>query len=354
MATSQNITMGQIQQMVENPGLPIRQPAVSVLTIDTADRRVFDIDGFRVDTTSPNQIYINKQQSLMNGYITRIALTELNMEWNTPNVIASGACKNNTLLFEQGDGPSGTVTASYTLTVPEGFYTPNELAAYIQWKLNQDAVFGATNWFCRYNFNQNAAFDLGRPAPGIYWRVRAQNQNTMDDLCNLMGFTTLPAQFYYILIGSYASMTYTPYFDIVSNQLTKKQNVNDNSTSIITGHNLLARVYLNNTGFRNRTDLTDVTINVGAVPPGPPQDAATEIVGCRPFSYHVEFQSPKQIYWDTKEFVNVIDLTLIDYKGRVVYAQNQGAASIRASGGIVIGSAGDSSEFQLTLQITET
>ena len=348
MSATQNMTTGQIRELVENPGQPIRQPAVSVLTIDTADRRIFDVNGFRVDTTSPNEIYINKQQTLMNGYITRIALTELNLEWNCPNVIASGPCKNNTLLFEQGSGPTGPVTASYTLSVPEGFYTPNELAARIQDTLNTDAVFGATNWFCRYNFNQNASFDLGRPTAGIYWRIRPQNQNSADDLCNLMGFTTMPSGFYYILIGSYASMTYTPYFDIVSNQLTKKQNVNDNSTSFITGHNLLARIYINNAGFTERLDLTPADVTQ------PPENAATPIIGCRPFALHLEFQNPKQIYWDTKEFINAIDLRLIDYKGRTLYAQNQGSAVINTVGGIVIASAGDSSEFQLTLQITET
>lgn len=351
MAVSQNMTIGQIREMVENPGQPIRQPAVSILTIDTADRRIFDADGFRVDTTSPNQIYINRQQTLMNGYITRIALTELNIEWNAPNVIESGACKNNTLLFERGSTTDGPVVDSYTLSVPERFYTPNELAAYIQYKLNLDAVFGASNWYCLYNSNQNAGFAIGRPTTGVFFRIRPQNQNSRDDLCNLMGFTTMPSQFYYAIVGSYA---YTPYFDIVSSQLTKKQNVNDSGTSNTTGRNLLARIYLNQSGFTERSDLTEVTLNPTPTPPGPPQNAKTPIIGCRPFALHVEFQSPKQIYWDTKEFVNAIDLTLYDYKGRVLYAQNQGAASVRTSAGNVFAVAGDSSEFQLTLQVTET
>jgi hypothetical protein len=33
----------------------------------------------------------------MQGYFTRIAVTEINMVWNIPNVIAEGMWANNTL-----------------------------------------------------------------------------------------------------------------------------------------------------------------------------------------------------------------------------------------------------------------
>lgn len=352
MSFTQNMTVGQIRELVENPGQPVRQPAVSVFTVDTADRRIFDIQGFRVDTTSPNEILINKQQTLMNGYITRVALTEMNMEWNTPNVIANGPCKNNTLLFERSDGPNGAVLESVTISLDEGFYTPNELAANLTLKLNSyqsgTGVFGATAWEVVYNDpKQNGNFVIrfsGTFSPAFFWRIRPQNQNTNDDLCNLMGFTSPPKSFYKNLIGSYASMTYTPYFDIVSTQLTKKQNVNDNSTSIITGRNLLARIYLNNAGFVGREDATDGGAEPQAI-------ALCPIVGCRPFSLYKSFETPKQIYWDTKEFIAVVDLQLVDYKGRILYAKNQGAATVSSG---LVAECGDSSEFQLTLQITET
>lgn len=351
MSSFANLTMGQIREMTENPGQPLRQPAVSIFTIDTADRRIFDTNGFRVDTTSPNEILINKQQTLMNGYITRVALTEMNMEWNTPNVIESGPCKNNTLLFERSDATNGAVLESVTISIEEGFYTPNELADDLTQKLNAynigAGLFGSTAWEVVYNDpKQNGNFVIrfsGTFNPAFFWRIRAQNQNSRDDLCNLMGFTTLPVSFYKNLIGSYASMTYTPYFDIVSTQLTKKQNVNDNSSSVVTGRNLLARIYLNNEGFRGREDAT-----VSALPQNP---ALCQIVGCRPFSFYTSFQTPKQIYWDTKEFIAVVDLQLVDYKGRILYAKNQGAATVDSG---LVASCGDSSEFQLTLQITET
>ena len=342
MSYPANMTIGQINELIENPGVPVRQPAVAVLTIDTADRIKVDASGYRIDTTSPNNIYINKQQTLLNGYFTRLALTEINMQWNTPNVIASGECKNNTLLLEQSATLSGVVTDSYLIELPEGFYTPRELAADIQVLLNTEAVFGGGSWSCTYN-ERDGTFSITDEGETIRFRIRPQNIKASDDLCNLMGFSTPSKLFTFGIFGSYASMVYTPYFDIVSLQLTKKQNVSDNSSSTITGGNLLARIYLNNAGFITRADRTD---------PAEPQLADCPIVGVRAFSLYKEYIIPKQIYWDTKEFIATIDLRLIDYKGRLLYMAPQGIATIGEDG--LFTQCGNSTNYQLTLQITET
>jgi hypothetical protein len=95
-------------------------------------------------------------------------------------------------------------------------------------------------------------------------------------------------------------MLYTPYFDVVSKQLTKKQQVTDSGTSYNTGGNLLTRIYI------TPSDITTTNFKIGQL-------------GTAPFTIHREFRIPKQIYWDTKEFINVVDLTLIDYKGNILY-----------------------------------
>lgn len=342
MAYPANMTIGQIRELVENPGMPIRQPATAILTVDTADRIKYDADGFRIDATSPNSIYINKQQTLVNGYFTRIALTEINMEWNTPNVIANGECKNNTLLLERSASVSGPITATYKIELAEGFYTPRELADAIQILLNTDTAFGIATWECSYN-ERDGSFYLADTSSTVRFRVHPQNLDRDDDLCNLMGFSTPSKSFTFGIFGSYAPMVYTPYFDIVSNQLTKKQNVRDNSSSTRTGSNLLARIYLNNAGFVSRKDRTD---------PAQPQLADCPIVGTRAFSFYKEYSVPKQIYWDTKEFISVIDLQLEDYKGRPLYMPPQAVATVGPGGDYT--QCGNSTNYQLTLQITET
>lgn len=337
------LTANQFERLVENPGVPIRNPSTALLTIDTRDRVKYDLaTGYRIDTTSPNQVYINKQQSLLNGFFTRLALTEINMQWNIPNVIESGPCKNNTLLLEAGAaGTTTPVTASYTLELAQGFYTPRELADAVELALNTDNALGSTAWVCTWSERTNA-FELSPDggAGAAFFRVRPQNANAQDDLCNLMGFSYPPQQFSNILEGSFASMQYTPYVDIVSQNITKKQNVNDNSSSTVTGQNLLARVYIAQDGV---TVVRDRTV------PASPQEADCSLVGVRPFNLYRKYDAPKQIFWDTDEFINVVDLRLVDYKGRTLYNPNETAYS----SGTFVGFCGNATNYQLTLQVTE-
>lgn len=341
-----NMTVGQIRELVENPGTPIRAPATAVMTIDSRDRVKIDrATGYRVDTTGPYEIYINKEMTLMNGYFTRLAMSEINMQWNIPNVIGNGPQKNNTLLLERGAAAGvSTVTGSYTIVVPQGFYTPKELADYIQTLLNTAAVFGGGSWRCNWyerGLAGGSYFDIAEITGTIFFRIRPENIGSADDLCNMMGFSYPPQEFAESIDGSYACMQYTPYFDVVSSNLTKKQNVRDNSTSFVTGQNLLCRVYLSEPGVSVVRDRTD---------PADPQAADCSIVGCRPFNLYREYSTPKQIYWDTKEFINVIDLRLVDYKGNTLYARNQSGYTAATS----FAFCGDAAQYQLTLQVTET
>jgi hypothetical protein len=274
----------------------------------------------------------------MNGFFTRIGLTEVNMQWAIPNVNE----RNSTLLLERGAAAGvSTVTESFTVDIGTDFYTPNELAATIQNQLRILGAFDDATWTVTWS-EQDNIFRISTNDPTIVFRIRPQNQGASDDLCNLMGFSYPSSQFAPTVIGSYASMQYTPYFDIVSNNLTKKQNVRDNGTSFLTGQNLLARVYLSESGISTLRDRTPFDT--------PPQLADCNIVGCRPFNLYREYQTPKQIYWDTEEFINVIDLRLIDYKGNTLFSTSQAAqqpASTQTN-------SGDASQFQLTMQITET
>ena len=334
MAFPANMTVGQIRELVENPGMSIRQPAVALFTVDTADRYRFDSAGQRTESTQLNNIYINKQQTLMNGYFTRIALTELNMPWDIPNVNA----RNNTLTIQLAAGQIVAV-------VPPGFYTPDELAAVLVIKLNEKVVeLGLEDTYVfdvTYN-DVNAQFTIENTESTGYFYIAPRgigaappfNTKVDEDLSTMMGFGSIPASFpediANKITGGYASMLYTPYFDIVSSQLTKKQNINDNSTSVITGNALLARVYITSDGIVKRPAVQE------------------DIIGCRPFTIHKEFQNPKQIYWDTKEFISVIDLQLVDYRGNVLF---ETPLTVNGSE-VILGNSNDN--YQMTFQITET
>lgn len=324
-------SIGLIEQMVENPGMPIRQPSVAIFTVDTADRYKNNADGFRVDTEPVNNIYISKKQSVINGYFTRVALTELNMPWNTPNVNA----RNNTFTVGSLTTALNPAPIEATVSVPEGFYTGEELATALEAALNAKMTALGSDYPTSYIWNVAFNITSGKftVEAGDSFTIVPKNNGPRDDLLNMMGFgglsvvadLSLPFETY---VSGVASMLYTPYFDIVSQQLTKKQQVADSGTSYTTGASLLARIYL------TPNDITETNFEIGQL-------------GTAPFTIHREFRVPKQIYWDTKEFVNVIDLTLIDYKGNVLYEQPNVANGTT----FTVGSG--NANWQLTFQVSE-
>jgi hypothetical protein len=338
------MTAGQISELVENPGTAIREPAVAILTIDTADSDIYDASGYITAPANPNQVYINTQQTLVNGYFTRLALTEIKYDWNIPNVIDDLPWRNNRLTLEFGvAGTSGNAAAEISIIVPQNFYTPVELAAEVQRVLLlMPGVFASPGWQCTW-FDRFNTFLIADVSGNVPIRIVPRNRNDADDLCNLMGFSVPSKTFAFAINGSFAPMTYTPFFDVTSQQLTKKQNVGDSGTSKNTGRNLLARIYLANEGAVNMRDRT-TTIGL---------EAESTIIGTRPFLLYKQFVVPKQIYWDTKEFINVVDITLLDYKGRVLYNQPLNSSIIQNLGAPGT-QCGSSSSMQLTLQVTET
>ncbi len=344
MSLPQNMTTSQYREASENSGTPIRMPATAILTVDTADRLDFDANGYAIAPSAVNNLYINTQQTLIQGYFTRLALTELNMNWNIPNVNA----RNNTLTLRLYDGLGGEVDV--TVSIGEAFYEPDALASLLQGAFQAEiaalpAPYPANYGTIAFQWNISLLrFSINNP-PGVAFSIIPRNKGAADDLCNLMGFGAIPSAALpsAAWIGGYASMQYTPYFDIVSRQLTKKQNVNDNSTSTNTGRNLLARIYLNPEGITNLPlFVPDLTTPATLVPIMP---------GCRPFTIRREFEVPKQIFWDTKEFLNVVDLSLLDYKGNILY-EVPSALNVAPDNTTFLGTG--NTNWQLTFQITET
>jgi hypothetical protein len=328
----------------ENAGVPLRMPATALLTINTADERRTDAENYTVAPYDPNRILINKQRNVIEGFFTRLALTEININWNTPNVIGASPWANNTLTLQRGNavGP-GPVIDEKIITIDENFYSPIQLAHAITEQLNDGTgTFGSTNWEVSYS-DKFANFLIIEPALTIAFRIKVDNRGQKDDLCNLMGLSGAPSTFHNLINGGFAPMCYTPYVDIISNQLTKKQNVRDSGTNITTGTALLHRLYINQDDFTIRFDKSL---------PTPQLNVDTNILGCRPFVYHKEFQVPKQIFWDTKEFINVIDIELRDYKGRVLYSalEGIGISNPLSPSGVCK----NFTDYQLTIQITET
>jgi hypothetical protein len=172
-----------------------------------------------------------------------------------------------------------------------------------------------------------------------------------DDLTNMLGLTptTFTQNYYTYVEGGYASMLYTPYFDVISNLLTKNQNVQDSSSGKFTTTAKLARVYLSNESIAQRT--VTMTFPGGDAVFTSSSDNA---IGCCGFySFRREFITPKYIQWNTTENVDVVDLQLVDYRGNLLPIEQtavQGEAVPPGETWLLLSNTAD---FQFTLQVSE-
>lgn len=328
----------------------IRYPPVALLCVDSADGERFDRDGYRVDSNQPNRIYINNQQPLSFGYMTRVSLTEFNIQWNTPNVNA----RNNTFTVAILNGVNSQ-SGTFTVTVDENFYTPSELCSALQTKLNNNTgirtllnVTTGSPFTVSVDNRLRVTIAETTPVAGFdsfsFSIVPPKPYN--QDLTDMLGLTPFgPPDFLTSITGGYASFQYTPYIDITSNLLTKNQNIQDGDSAKTTTGQKLARIYLSNEDIVNRYEKLIPTYNTSGVINGATYD--TNIVGCRSFVFKREFKTPKVIQWNNTENIDAIDIEVLDYKGQPLYISPQ-----ELQYGLSLNQ-GNTADVQFTIQVTE-
>lgn len=329
-----------IPKMNANLNVPLSS---AFFTVDSRDGvRVDPVTGFVVDAQNPYDIQIYKNQQLFSGAIQRIALTEINMPYNVPNVNGY----NNILFFEGmvPAGPSGpSVFTTYALgdnttdvnnIIPVGFYTPEELATEIENLLNDRSVFGCTGWSCNYvnttdfGITNRNAFEISNSC-SIPFRInpKFKGNNTVfknptngaiynrsSTLAEMMGFGSISRNIGYdtIVTGNYASMLYTNYIDIVSPFLSKNMEVRDTSSSYFNGSDIVARIYIAREGnTENEFSYWNGTTLV----------TKSNILGTRQFHLNKSFTIPKQIRWNPNEFLPSCNIRLQDMYGNVLFSE---------------------------------
>ena len=347
-----------------------RNPSVALLCVNSADAEIFNkTTGARVDDKTPAEIYINYGKPFLFGYMTRLALTEVNINWATPNV---NPLNNN--LTIQVDNITTDESLILRITIPVGFYTPSELALAVQTQFTD--AFGdflnlgahavdpiEVNWI-----NQSSSFNILVVEPNVWdeFSIRILSSSvfrpvgasvpvalpSLDyDLTDMMGLTQVEAGAvsFKAIVGGYASMLYTPYIDIVSSILTKNQNVQDGDTFKLSSTAKLTRLYLSNENIVGRYEKLVPVYNASGVITS--ADYETNIIGCRPFCFKREFQTPKQISWNTTENVDVMDLSVLDYKGNPVYITPKAQIDTTELPDAL--QVGNTADFQFTIMASE-
>lgn len=224
----------------EKEALTIRPSATSVFGIDSDDRYTSYAQR-RTTPSYPFRFNIAKNEAFLNGFFKRIALTEFRMNWTLPNISLAWGNSQMLMTYQVGAGLPTTVT----LTLDDGFYGAEELAAELQRAMRvyiptAEVTMGTAGtdttpdeWYFIRSGNPTTSFYFN-PIPTNPYRQLIDLLNIRLPLSSVLAtslFTGIP------------TLRPTDYIDIVCNQLTQNQNLRDTSTSS-GARDILCRIYL--------------------------------------------------------------------------------------------------------------
>ena len=268
-----------------------------------------------------NNFRIQSPGALIYGYINRIIVSQIQLQYNIPTV-----CKNlnDNLII----GVAGPEYAS--ITIPHGFYYADELATILQELIRADFVTGPLNMTVTFVPRDGFQFVSTAGLP-FYFPDPAQVNPPLTVVFPTLNILTLYKT--YKLLGmtnanaipavnqtsfDYPNFLYTPYIDFYSDILTNYQNIKDTNTSVSKPKGLVARLYVSGTGQIQTT-------------------GSVSALGTAPFVMTSDLNTPKVIRWTPDVAVPSIDFQLLDQYGDEI----PGAAE------------GHSTEFQMTLLCVE-
>jgi len=269
-----------------------RPTSTALLCIDSEDRFKDNLalrDPAVRAASTPFNFAITKNQSLMNGFFTRLGVTEVVFPWMIPNINEA----TKIVGFDYKIGVAPTVASSCLLDL--GFYTPSMIASAIQQEVrSQDAALAA--FTMTYGVDDAGAqapvFLYNTNALGVTVRFYPLDSGDMGtipqinirsrQLFDLLGFTNTQST---LAINGQGYQTFcqaTRYVDIVCTQLTANQALKDTMSQVV-ARDVLCRVYV---GDAQGVQSTTLPSSSTFCPPG-----------CMPTTIYRNFSQPKQIQW---------------------------------------------------------
>lgn len=298
---------------IEDRAITVRPSSTAIFAVDSADR----YPSFQASiggTISPYKFNISKNESLLNGFFKRIALTELVFPYYIPNINQ----KTNTLSVSLNGGAFATIN----INTIGGFMTPNDIAEALQVALIA-AGFNA-GLTVQYTSEGRFLFQTGGADTIAFQRSSFAGGATINDfqlydLLNLSAVVPDPVLPGQVVLTGVTRCRYTEYIDIVCSQLTYNQDLKDGSSDPIV-RDMLARVYI---------EAEDGAIqpyfrpnSYTAIPPG--SIGGAEIVsnqaipGTYPFTIHRQFTKPKEIKWDKTQPLGNLTFEVYDDRGNLL------------------------------------
>ena len=294
---------------VSDKAITTRPPTTAVFGVDSDDRYT-NYAVRRVKPSYPFSINITKNESLLNGFFTRLAVSEFRMYWTLPNIGAVWG--NNTLTYYDS-----VSAAQHTITIPPGFYDLESLMIKIQALVRAQTFL--TAFVATASTDGSTAYDTGT-ADTFYWVPPTATTRTLYDMLNLVN--TLPTPTLATAQrGGIANMKSTDFIDVVSPQLTYNQDLKDGSTAPIV-RDMLVRIYLED-GNRQFTKTPTIVFDPSGtfieqqVPQYTPDDGIT---GTSPFMIYRQYAYPKQVKWIPDQPLGNLTFELYDDQGRSIQA----------------------------------
>lgn len=260
-------------------GVPIREPSTANLLIDSIDR-TFNTNP---PTSSSANFNISKKQNILNGFFTRLAVTEVVLDWCVPNI--SPIFDNNTLTYEFNGN-------EYTVELPQGHYIVSTLLSNLVTLLNQQATSEglALDWRLVGTVPLNG-FSTIALALGNDVSILPGNLQTQLNLPP--GPTTeWPVECPLILPITY--------IDFVCDQLTYNQDLKDETTNLVARNTLYRWVFAWD---------------------GP---SPTDTLGYPIYQGYQSFRTrrylafPKQIRWETNQPIGQLSFQVVASTGELV------------------------------------
>lgn len=296
---------------VEDKAITIRPSSTALLCVDSDDRYK-DFLQKRTTPTYPFSFNIQRNESILNGFFTRLAISEFRMYWTLPNI--SAAWGNNTLQYTTGGN-------TYSITIPDGFYDLQTLMVTIE-ALIQAQGFLPT-FIANPNPDGSSSYGSGGAAT-FFFPKPTSTTRTLYDMLNLQTPYAAPIPpnpavplSLNAARGGIANLKPTDFIDIVCSQLTYNQDLKDSSTSPVV-RDMIERIFLDDatkSNYRTTTKLFDATGNPNGeqVPQFEPSDY---INGSTPFVIYRQWTQPKQISWDKIQPIGNLTFEIYDDQGR--------------------------------------
>jgi hypothetical protein len=296
------------RQLKEERGVDIRFPATAILGVSSIDRYNSPLDEFE-NPTSPYRFSLNSKQNFLNGFFTRLALTEIKFPWGLPTITN----KNSKIYINYRVGGNPGFQYKFLIDVftpiaalTGGWATPADIATEIENQVQAPNIPqgwpGAPAFTMVVQDSDGAFFAESNNADTFYFEPYVDDQyplrTTLYQMMNWYGKTWGTTQY-----SGPPTMLWTQFVDIVCSQLTYNQDLKDADTGPVS-RDILARIYLTPSVDNSVKDPFDVPQSV--------------LVGSQPFEIYRDFNTPKQIRWSHNQPVGNLTFEVYDDSGEIL------------------------------------